>query len=60
MTKLSDLGPPKEVTVHRPPGAKEDSDFYRCEICGQIVDLKDVWQALWHQQDEHEPLELDS
>lgn len=61
MTRLSDLGPPKGVTVHCPPDAREDSDFYRCETCRQIVDLKDVRQVIWHQfEDEHEPLELDS
>ncbi|BCM19277.1 hypothetical protein MJ8_30500 [Mesorhizobium sp. J8] len=59
MTRLSDLGPPKRVTVHCPPGAKEISHFYRCETCGQTVDLKDIRQVMWHQfQPEHEPLEL--
>lgn len=61
MTRLSELGPPKGVTVHRQPGSKEDSDFYRCETCGQVVDCKDIRQIMWHQlQDEHEPLELDT
>ncbi|MBZ9822365.1 hypothetical protein [Mesorhizobium sp. CA4] len=61
MTKLSELGPQHAVTVHIPPDARNDSDFYRCETCGQIVDLKDMRQVMWHQlQGDHEPLELDS
>lgn len=58
MTRVSELGRPKEVTVHCQPDA--NSYFYRCETCGQMVDCKDMWQVLWHEQDEHEPLELDS
>ncbi|TPL40716.1 hypothetical protein FJ957_26150 [Mesorhizobium sp. B2-4-6] len=60
MVKLSDLGPRHAVTVHPQPSAKNDSDFYRCETCGQMVDCRDMRQVLWHEQDEHEALEMDA
>jgi hypothetical protein len=61
MTRLSELGPPRGVTAHRPPGSIRSSDFYCCNTCGQAVDCKDIRQVIWHQfQEEHEPLELDA
>lgn len=62
MTKLSDLGPAHAVTVHSQPGAAdltESSRFYECETCSQIVDKRDIRQVIWHEQPQHEPLELD-
>ncbi|AZO07733.1 hypothetical protein EJ074_00260 [Mesorhizobium sp. M3A.F.Ca.ET.080.04.2.1] len=59
MTKLSDLGPPIAGRRHgRDPRSKQDH-FYACRKCGQPVD-RDLRQIIWHEQPDHEPLELDS
>ncbi|TPJ77202.1 hypothetical protein [Mesorhizobium sp. B2-6-2] len=60
MTKLSDLGRRFEFTAHDQPGAPVTPDVYRCETCGQLVDRGDLRQVLWHEQPQHEPLQLDS
>ncbi|SFO88242.1 hypothetical protein SAMN03159463_03160 [Mesorhizobium sp. NFR06] len=60
MTKLSDLGPP---IIGRLRGKQPDDErdhFYRCPVCGQAVDRRDLRQVMWHEQPAHEPLEMDS
>ncbi|MEI9410283.1 hypothetical protein [Mesorhizobium salmacidum] len=54
MTKLSDLGPPIKGNPHEP---SDDGDhFYKCKICGQPVDMRDLRQVMWHEQPRHERL----
>jgi hypothetical protein len=60
MTKLSELGPRFTFAAHDQPGAPATPDMYRCATCRQMVDRRDLRQVLWHEQDGHEPLELDS
>ncbi|PBB94993.1 MULTISPECIES: hypothetical protein [unclassified Mesorhizobium] len=60
MTKLSDLGPPITGKRHggQPPSPRDH--FYKCRRCGQLVDRQDLRQVIWHEQPEHEPLEMDA
>ncbi|RWI60234.1 MAG: hypothetical protein EOQ93_02950 [Mesorhizobium sp.] len=65
MTKLSDIPPlskPGKRFGGEPGGepADESDHFYTCKVCGQRVDKRDLRQVAWHEQPEHEPLELDS
>ncbi|WP_246678974.1 MULTISPECIES: hypothetical protein [unclassified Mesorhizobium] len=59
VTKRSDLGPPKSGHRHGGDPARQEDNFYTCEICGQKVDMRDLRQAMWHEQPDHEPLEID-
>ncbi|MBZ9909210.1 hypothetical protein LB557_24680 [Mesorhizobium sp. BR115XR7A] len=54
MTKPSDLGPPIKGKPHEP--SDEDDHFYKCKICGQPVDMRDLRQVMWHEQPRHERL----
>ncbi|MFU0503677.1 hypothetical protein [Pseudaminobacter sp. NGMCC 1.201702] len=57
MTKLSDLGPPfgrMATTVE-----DESEYFYQCPTCGQTVDRRDLRQVFYHDEDGHEPLEME-
>jgi len=56
MTKLSDLGPPD---APKPLGANGHDHIHTCAVCGQLVDRRDIRQVMWHEQPDHEPLELD-
>lgn len=60
MTKLSDLGPPIVGHRHGEDPPRELDHFYDCRKCGQPVDRRDLRQVIWHEQPDHEPLELDS
>ncbi|PBC02745.1 hypothetical protein CK220_19505 [Mesorhizobium sp. WSM3860] len=60
MTKLSDLRPPVKGTRQGDEPAREQDHFYNCRRCGQQVDRRDLRQVIWHEQPEHEPLELDA
>ncbi|TPI32408.1 hypothetical protein FJW08_08100 [Mesorhizobium sp. B3-2-1] len=57
MTKLSDLGPPIPGKPHDGEPADEGEHFYKCEICGQPVDMRDLRQVMWHEQPSHERLD---
>ncbi|MGX5805348.1 hypothetical protein ACWGS9_29540 [Bradyrhizobium sp. Arg314] len=59
MTKLSDLGPPIIGKMHGKDHADERDHFHKCGACGQIIDLRDLRQVIWHEKPGHEPLELD-
>ncbi|TIQ37142.1 MAG: hypothetical protein E5X48_07170 [Mesorhizobium sp.] len=60
MTKISDLGPPIVGKRHdgEPPG--EQDHFYKCRICGQSVDRRDLREVIWHERPAHQPLDMDS
>ena len=34
----------------------EQDNFYPCPICGQMVDMRDLRQVIWHEQPKHKPL----
>ena len=34
----------------------EADHFYRCESCGQPVDMRSLYQVLHHEQAKHDPL----
>ncbi|ESY49582.1 hypothetical protein X744_32215 [Mesorhizobium sp. LNJC372A00] len=55
MTKIVDLGPPKPGKPH---DAEWPEHFHACPICGQQVDRHDFRQVMWHEQPDHEPLDL--
>ena len=38
------------------PVENEEECFYLCEDCGQAVDPREIYQVLWHEQEEHERL----
>ncbi|RWM29386.1 hypothetical protein [Mesorhizobium sp.] len=61
MTKLSDI--PIVVGQGKRFGgepADKNDHFYTCKVCWQRVDKRDLRQVAWHEQPEHEPLELDA
>jgi hypothetical protein len=60
MTKLSDLGPPIQGRRYAGDPGDERDNFYICPTCGQAVDARDLRQLTYHEQPEHEPLELDA
>ncbi|MER8980549.1 hypothetical protein [Mesorhizobium sp. M0510] len=59
MTKLSDLGPPILGEQHGGEPADERENFMICPVCGQRLDMRDFRQVAWHDQPQHEPLELE-
>ncbi|MBZ9889451.1 hypothetical protein LB559_16105 [Mesorhizobium sp. BR1-1-3] len=59
MTKLSDLGPPIIGKQHGGEPADERDNFMTCPVCGQPLDMRDFRQVAWHDQPQHEPLELE-
>jgi hypothetical protein len=54
-TKIIDGGPPD----HHGPTSNGDDRFYVCVVCGQEVERRDMRQVMWHEQPDHEPLELE-
>jgi hypothetical protein len=38
----------------------EIDNFYTCDHCKQSVDMRDLGQVFYHEQDKHSPLNLDS
>ncbi|MBZ9711552.1 hypothetical protein FJW08_31970 [Mesorhizobium sp. B3-2-1] len=56
MTKLSDLGLPIPGKRHDGEPSDEDGHFYKCKICGQPADMRDLRQVMWHEQPRHERL----
>ena len=44
------------VGGHVPSG--EDDPYYRCSKCGQLVDIRDLFALLHHEQRVHKPLPL--
>lgn len=58
MTKLSDLGPPIPGKHHGGEPADERENFYPCPACGQLVDMRDLRQVMWHEEPGHKPLDL--
>ncbi|WP_246675827.1 hypothetical protein [Mesorhizobium sp. B2-1-3] len=58
--KLSDLGPPIPGELHGGKHIPEQENFYTCKVCGQKVDMRDLRQVMWHEQPDHEPLEIDA
>lgn len=59
MTKLSDLGPPILGEQHDGEPADDQENFMICPVCGQRLDMRDFRQVAWHDQPQHEPLELE-
>ncbi|KAA3452260.1 hypothetical protein C7I87_02395 [Mesorhizobium sp. SARCC-RB16n] len=57
MTKLSDLGTSIPGKRHEGEPDDEDENFYKCEICGQRLDVRDLRQVMSHEQPSHEPLD---
>lgn len=55
MTKLSDLGPPIPGNRHGGDHYDEQDNFYSCPICGQMVDMRDLRQVIWHERPKHKP-----
>ncbi|MER8418764.1 hypothetical protein [Mesorhizobium sp. M1329] len=60
MTKLSDLDPSYPGKKHGKPVVDEREHFYRCAHCGQLVDMRDLAQVMWHEDEGHEPLKFDA
>ena len=58
MTRIADLGPPKPGKPHEPKAGHDH--FHTCPICGQQVDRRDFRQIMWHEQPDHEPLEMNN
>lgn len=56
MTKLSDIGPPIRGKRHDGDAADEEDNFYSCATCGQLVDMRDLRQVIWHERPKHKPL----
>ena len=38
------------------PVEDDAGQFYLCEDCGQAIDRRELYQVLWHEQEEHERL----
>ena len=32
----------------------------KCPVCGQLVDMRDLRQVIWHDRPKHKPLEMDA
>lgn len=58
--KISDLGPPIIGKRHGGEPISEADHFQLCRTCGQTVDRRDLRQVIWHEQQDHEPLEMDA
>ncbi|MER8413931.1 hypothetical protein [Mesorhizobium sp. M1342] len=56
MTRLNDLGPPIPGKPHGGEPADELDNFYTCPTCGQLVDMRDLRQVIWHERPKHKPL----
>ncbi|WP_095203444.1 hypothetical protein [Mesorhizobium carmichaelinearum] len=55
MTKLPDFAPiPGERHDGNPTDEREN--FYTCPTCGQLVDMRDLRQVIWHERPMHKPL----
>lgn len=48
--KLRDIGIPENELNH----------FYTCAACGQSVDMRDLGQVFHHEENGHEPVDMDS
>lgn len=59
MTRIADLEAPNPGRPHEPKADGHDH-VHTCPICGQQVDRRDFRQVMWHEQPDHEPLELDN
>ena len=57
-TKLSELGPPIAGQGHGGEPEDERENFYPCPTCGQLVDMRDLRQIIWHERPGHKPLDL--
>jgi hypothetical protein len=40
-----------------PPVESEAEHFYRCQVCGQIVDMRDLGEVFDHEGDPPHPVE---
>jgi hypothetical protein len=40
------------------PVSDERDHFYNCPSCGQMVDMRDLRQVIWHEETKHKPLLL--
>ena len=60
MSKITNSG--KGITGERKGGDPENEmdNFYKCPACGQSVDMRDLGQVFHHEDDGHEPIDLDS
>ncbi|WP_095082011.1 hypothetical protein [Mesorhizobium sophorae] len=58
MTKLSEPGPPIPGKRHNGEPEDEPEYFYPCPICGQLVDMRDLRQIMWHARPGHKPLDI--
>ena len=38
----------------------ELDNFYTCPACGQSVDMRDLGQVFHHEEEGHEPIDLDA
>jgi hypothetical protein len=52
MMKQSDLGPPIPGKLH---GRYPTSATNNCPSCGQMVDMRDLRQVIWHEETKHKP-----
>ncbi|MBZ9764785.1 hypothetical protein LB553_28535 [Mesorhizobium sp. CA8] len=59
MTKLSDLGPSISGKRTDKLRARDYVTSYVCPVCGQVVDMTDLRQLVWHRQSKHEALVID-
>ncbi|MEI9416542.1 hypothetical protein [Mesorhizobium sp. Cs1321R2N1] len=48
------MEPPIKGNPHEP--SEEGDLFYKCKICGQPVDMRDLRQVMWHEKPRHERL----
>jgi hypothetical protein len=48
------------VRIGGPPATSEADHFYKCNHCGQAVDMRDLGQVFHHEEPIHQPLLLDS
>ncbi|MER8550843.1 hypothetical protein NKH69_09000 [Mesorhizobium sp. M0976] len=60
MTRIADLGPRISGKPYGKKPTNGHDHFHTCPICGQQVDRRDFRQVMWHEQADHEPLELDN
>lgn len=60
MSKITNTA--KGITGHREGGDPENEldHFYTCKACGQSVDMRDLGQVFHHEDNGHEPIDMDS
>ena len=59
MSKITNAAKGISGRIVGPEPEDEAEHFYRCQACGQMVDMRDLGQVLHHARTGHEPIDAD-